>query len=60
MAHRTYPGVDLFEGIRAVVIDQGGAPQWQPDTLAAVRDADLDEYFVPAPGEPDFSQAELS
>jgi hypothetical protein len=25
-----------------------------------VRDADLDEYFVAAPDEPDFSQAELS
>ncbi|CAN0545415.1 unnamed protein product [Laminaria digitata] len=60
MAHRTYRGVDLFEGIRAVVIDKDGAPRWQPDDLAAVSDADLDEYFVPAPGEPDFSQAELS
>ena len=60
MAHRTYRGVELFEGIRAVVIDKDGAPQWQPDNLAAVSEDDLNEYFVPAPGEPDFSQAELS
>ena len=60
MAFRTYRGDDLFEGIRAVVIDKDGAPRWQPDNLDAVRDADLDEYFVAAPDEPDFSQAELS
>ncbi|MBT5570792.1 MAG: enoyl-CoA hydratase/isomerase family protein [Alphaproteobacteria bacterium] len=60
MAFRTYRGDDLFEGIRAVVIDKDGAPKWQPDSLDAVRDVELDEYFVPAPDEPDFSQAELS
>ena len=60
MACRSYRGVDLFEGIRAVVIDKDGAPQWSPAELSAVRDEDLDVYFVPVPGEPDFSQADLS
>lgn len=60
MAVRSYTGVDLFEGIRAVVIDKDGAPQWTPDRLDAVGEADLDEYFEPVPGAPDFAQAELS
>ena len=60
MASRTFRGEDLFEGIRAVVIDKDGTPKWQPDSLDAVKDADLDEYFVPVPDEPDFRQAELS
>jgi enoyl-CoA hydratase len=60
MACRSYRGVDLFEGIRAVVIDKDGAPRWEPDELAAVVDGDLDEYFAPVPGEPDFAQAELT
>jgi enoyl-CoA hydratase len=60
MAFRIYRGNDLFEGIRAVVIDKDGVPKWQPDSLDAVSDADIDEYFVPVPDEPDFSQAELS
>ncbi|MDE0779323.1 MAG: enoyl-CoA hydratase/isomerase family protein [Alphaproteobacteria bacterium] len=60
MAFRIYRGNDLFEGIRAVVIDKDGVPKWQPDSLDAVSDADIDEYFVPVSDEPDFSQAELS
>ena len=60
MASRAFRGEDLFEGIRAVVIDKDGTPKWQPDSLDAVNDADLDEYFVPVPDEPDFRQAELS
>jgi len=60
MANRSYLGHDMFEGIRAVVIDKDGAPKWEPDTLAAVSDADIDEYFEPVLGEPDFKAAQLS
>lgn len=60
MANRSYVGHDMFEGIRAVVVDKDGAPKWGPDTLAAVSDADIDEYFEPIPGEPDFKAAMLS
>ena len=51
---RCYHGTDLFEGIRAVVIDKDGAPNWQPPDLAGVSENDVDEYFVPVAGEPDF------
>jgi len=54
IADRCFRGHDLFEGIRAVVIDKDGAPNWAPADLAGVSDADVDEYFAPVAGEPDF------
>ena len=54
LADRSFRGHDLFEGIRAVVIDKDGAPKWDPTTLDAVSDADVYEYFVPVAGEPTF------
>ena len=56
MADRFFHGDDLFEGIRAVVIDKDGAPNWSPPDLAGVSENDVDEYFVPVAGEPDFGQ----
>jgi len=54
IADRCFRGHDLFEGIRAVVIDKDGAPRWSPAELAGVGETDVDEYFAPAAGEPDF------
>jgi enoyl-CoA hydratase len=54
IADRCFRGHDLFEGIRAVVIDKDGAPNWQPSDLAGVGETDIDEYFAPVAGEPDF------
>ncbi|MEP4378632.1 MAG: enoyl-CoA hydratase/isomerase family protein [Alphaproteobacteria bacterium] len=54
LADRSFRGHDLFEGIRAVVIDKDGAPKWNPTTLDAVSEADVDEYFQPVAGEPSF------
>ena len=36
------------------VIEKDGAPKWLPSNLAGVSESDVDEYFVPAAGEPDF------
>ena len=41
---------DFPEGIRAVIIDKDGAPQWKPATLAEVGDAAVEAYFAPLPG----------
>ena len=40
-------GHDLYEGIRAVVVDKDNAPRWKPASLAEVGDADIDAYFAP-------------
>lgn len=37
---------DFAEGVRALLIDKDGAPQWQPASLDAVSAAYLDEFFV--------------
>jgi len=47
MAIRCNFGHELFEGIRAVVVDKDRSPKWQPATIEAVSDADVDLYFEP-------------
>ncbi|MEM7425534.1 MAG: enoyl-CoA hydratase/isomerase family protein [Pseudomonadota bacterium] len=47
MVNRIYDGHDFFEGIRAVVIDKDGSPQWRPETLAEVSGEAVDAYFAP-------------
>ena len=37
---------DFAEGVRALLIDKDGAPQWQPATLSALAPDYLDEFFV--------------
>lgn len=44
---RLLHGHDLYEGIRAVIIDKDQAPKWQPATLAAVSDDEIAGYFAP-------------
>ncbi|MDJ0395717.1 enoyl-CoA hydratase/isomerase family protein [Rhodococcus sp. G-MC3] len=38
---------DLVEGIRAQVVEKDRNPQWNPPTLSAVTQADVDRYFAP-------------
>jgi enoyl-CoA hydratase len=40
-------GHDLYEGVRAVIVDKDNAPRWQPDSLAAVTDIEVDRHFAP-------------
>ena len=46
-------GHDLYEGIRAVIIDKDQAPSWQPPTLEAVSAAELERHFAPLASELD-------
>jgi enoyl-CoA hydratase len=48
---RVMRGHDLYEGIRAVIVDKDQAPRWQPPTLEAVAAADVERYFAPLAGE---------
>lgn len=38
-------GHDMFEGIRAKLIDKDNNPQWQPADLAEVSDQEVAQYF---------------
>lgn len=39
---------DLYEGIRAAIIDKDRNPQWQPNTLKDVSNTAVDAYFQPS------------
>lgn len=42
---RILEGHDLYEGIRAVVVDKDGAPRWSPATLAGVDPEEIEAHF---------------
>lgn len=44
---RIVHGHDLYEGIRAVIIDKDQAPRWQPPSLAEVSAAEVERHFAP-------------
>ena len=43
---RVVRGHDLYEGIRAVIVDKDQAPRWQPATLEAVDDREVERHFA--------------
>lgn len=46
---RIFRAHDFYEGVRALLIDKDGAPQWEPPTPEGVTDAMVDAYFQPMP-----------
>jgi enoyl-CoA hydratase len=44
---RALEGHDLYEGVRAAVIDKDQKPRWQPDSLEKVPEAAIAAYFAP-------------
>ena len=42
---------DLFEGVRALLVDKDNKPKWNPSKLADVSDAILERYFSNLPTE---------
>jgi len=47
LSQRFVEGHDFFEGVRAVLVDKDGTPQWKPDNLEAVTDKTIAPYFAP-------------
>jgi len=47
MVNRVIAGHEFYEGVRATIIDKDQSPKWQPATLEAVSDAEIDVYFAP-------------
>ncbi len=48
---RVVRGHDFYEGVRAVIVDKDQAPRWQPPTLEAVSDAEVERHFAPLASE---------
>jgi enoyl-CoA hydratase len=44
---RVIRGHDFYEGVRAVIVDKDNKPRWQPATLDAVSDAEVERHFAP-------------
>lgn len=40
-------GHDLYEGVRAVLVEKDNAPKWSPSALAEVSESTLQRYFTP-------------
>ncbi|WP_374526975.1 enoyl-CoA hydratase/isomerase family protein [Novosphingobium sp.] len=49
IASRVLTLPDFAEGVRAVIVDKTGDPQWNPATPEGVTDALLDSIFAPLP-----------
>jgi enoyl-CoA hydratase len=48
---RIIEGHDFYEGVRAVIVDKDNKPHWNPATLAAVSEEDVEHHFAPRPGD---------
>lgn len=46
MTRAVMNGHDVYEGIRAAVIDKDRSPAWNPTTLSAVDDAAIERHFA--------------
>jgi len=49
MCNHVANGHDFYEGVRAVIIDKDHKPNWQPPTLEAVSDAEIERHFEIVP-----------
>lgn len=47
LAHRFINGEELYEGVRAALVDKDQSPKWSPAELEAVTPQMIDAYFAP-------------
>jgi enoyl-CoA hydratase len=55
IASRVLTLPDFAEGVRAVIVDKTGDPQWRPATPEGVTDALLDSIFAPLPADQEWN-----
>jgi len=48
MVRRCFERNEVFEGIRAAVIDKDNKPHWNPPTITAVTREEVMRFFEPA------------
>ncbi len=48
---RVIRGHDFYEGVRAVIVDRDNKPRWQPASLEAVSDAEVERHFADLGGD---------
>jgi enoyl-CoA hydratase len=46
IVNRIFEGHDFYEGVRAVLVDKDGQPNWQPASLEDVDRADIEHHFA--------------
>jgi enoyl-CoA hydratase len=42
-------GEDMYEGVRAAIVDKNHAPRWRPGPSESIAEAAIDAYFAPLP-----------
>ena len=47
MAERCLAAPDLYEGVRAVIVDKDNKPRWRPASHSEVTAQSIDAYFAP-------------
>ena len=50
LAVRIVGGHDFAEGVRAILVDKDMSPRWNPSTIEAVSEADIDALLAPMVG----------
>ena len=55
LTHRFWNSPDYLEGVRSVIIDKDNRPNWQPPSLEAVDERQVEAYFQPVERELEFA-----
>lgn len=56
IVNRFMQNKDFFEGVRSLLIDKDGKPNWHPSSLSDVDEQEVNEYFEPLETEFEFKK----